>query len=70
VAADLVIDKVNKLGGKGGIIAVDKEGNIAYSFSTAGMYRGHVGADGQPVVEIYEGSERFGAPRSQSKQPG
>lgn len=70
VAADLVIDKVNKLGGKGGIIAIDKEGNIAYSFSTAGMYRGHVGADGLPVVEIYQGSERFGAPRSQSKQPG
>ncbi|HEX8846848.1 MAG TPA: isoaspartyl peptidase/L-asparaginase [Pyrinomonadaceae bacterium] len=69
VAADLVIDKVKKLGGKGGIIAIDKDGHIAYSFSSEGMYRGRVGADGQPIIEIYEETERFGEPRSQSKKP-
>jgi len=53
-AADMVIEKVDKLGGKGGLIAVDKDGNIAYSFSSAGMYRGRVGADAQPVIEIYK----------------
>lgn len=53
-AADTVIEKVDKLGGKGGIIAIDKDGNIAYSFSSAGMYRGRVGADGQPLIEIYK----------------
>lgn len=53
-AADAVIEKVDKLGGKGGIIAIDKDGNIAYSFSSAGMYRARVGADGQPLVEIYK----------------
>ena len=53
-AADAVIEKVDKLGGKGGIIAIDKDGNIAYSFSSAGMYRGRVGADGQPIIEIYK----------------
>jgi L-asparaginase / beta-aspartyl-peptidase len=52
-AADAVIEKVGKLGGGGGLIAVDKAGNIAMSFNTPGMYRGRVGADGQPVVEIY-----------------
>ena len=33
---------------------IDKDGNIAMSFSTSGMYRARVGADGQPVVEIYK----------------
>lgn len=53
-AADAVIEKVDKLGGKGGLIGIDKDGNIAYSFSTEGMYRGRVGADGQPIIEIYK----------------
>jgi beta-aspartyl-peptidase (threonine type) len=53
-AADAVIEKVDKLGGKGGLITIDKDGHIAMSFSTAGMYRGHVGTDGQPIIEIYK----------------
>lgn len=53
-AADTVIEKVGKLGGKGGLIAIDKDGNIAMSFNTSGMYRGRVGADGLPVIEIYK----------------
>ena len=53
-AADTVIEKVVKLGGNGGLITLDKDGNIAMSFSASGMYRGKVGADGQPVVEIYK----------------
>ncbi|MDT5063757.1 MAG: L-asparaginase / beta-aspartyl-peptidase [Acidobacteriota bacterium] len=53
-AADVVIEKVDKLGGKGGLITIDKDGHIAMSFSTAGMYRGRVGADEQPVIEIYK----------------
>jgi L-asparaginase / beta-aspartyl-peptidase len=53
-AADAVIEKVGKLGGGGGLIAIDQSGNIAMSFNTAGMYRGRVGADEQPVIEIYK----------------
>ncbi|HEY0385410.1 MAG TPA: isoaspartyl peptidase/L-asparaginase [Pyrinomonadaceae bacterium] len=53
-AADMVIEKVDKLGGKGGVIGIDKDGNIAYSFSSEGMYRGRVGADAQPVIEIFK----------------
>ncbi len=53
-AADAVIDKVGKLGGGGGLIAVDKGGNIAMSFNTAGMYRGRIGADEKPIIEIYK----------------
>jgi beta-aspartyl-peptidase (threonine type) len=52
-AAELVIRKVTELGGSGGLIAVDGAGNIAMPFSTAGMYRGFVGVDGQRSVAIY-----------------
>jgi len=52
-AAQIVLDKVVKLGGTGGLIAVDSEGNIALPFNTSGMYRGHVDPSGQFVIEIY-----------------
>jgi L-asparaginase / beta-aspartyl-peptidase len=52
-AAQTVLDKVAKLGGSGGVIAVDRDGNIALPFNTSGMYRGHVDPDGKLVVEIY-----------------
>jgi len=53
-AAQTVIAKVTKLGGGGGLIALDKEGNISLPFNTAGMYRGHVDSTGQSVIEIYK----------------
>ena len=53
-AADMVIkQKLQKLGGDGGIIAMDKFGNMAVSFNSEGMYRAYINADGKPVVEIY-----------------
>lgn len=52
-AAQAVLEKVANLGGTGGLIAVDKRGNIALPFNTAGMYRGHVDSAGKLVIEIY-----------------
>ncbi len=52
-AARTVLDKVAKLGGTGGVIAIDRQGNMALPFNTSGMYRGHVDPDGKFVVEIY-----------------
>jgi beta-aspartyl-peptidase (threonine type) len=53
-AADTVIkQKLQKLGGDGGIIAVDKFGNIGISFNSEGMYRAYINSEGKPVVEIY-----------------
>ncbi|MEO6333731.1 MAG: isoaspartyl peptidase/L-asparaginase [Pyrinomonadaceae bacterium] len=54
-AADQVIkQKLQKLGGDGGIIGLDKFGNIAISFNSEGMYRAYINSDGKPVVEIYK----------------
>lgn len=48
-----VINKVGKLGGTGGLIAIDRNGAIALPFNTSGMYRGYVDANGKFVTEIY-----------------
>ncbi len=53
-AAEHVVHRqLAALGGSGGLIALDRRGRFAMPFSTQGMYRGHVGAEGEPVVKIY-----------------
>jgi beta-aspartyl-peptidase (threonine type) len=42
----VVHEKLPPLDGDGGLIAVDRAGNIVLDFNCPGMYRGHVGADG------------------------
>src|SRR5881398_542107 len=53
-AAERALAQAEKLGGTGGLIAVDKNGNIALPFNTSGMYRGHIREDGKFVIEIYK----------------
>ena len=54
-AASLVInDKIGKLGGNGGVIAIDNKGNVAMEMNTAGMYRAHMNSEGKLVVKIYK----------------
>jgi L-asparaginase / beta-aspartyl-peptidase len=54
-AADTVImEKLTKLGGTGGVIALDREGNHAWPFNTSGMFRGYIDSDRKIVVEIYK----------------
>ena len=52
-AANTVINKtLVDAGGTGGVIALDKYGNVAMPFNTAGMYRGYA-KPGERVVKIY-----------------
>jgi L-asparaginase / beta-aspartyl-peptidase len=53
-AAGTVLEKVSALGGTGGLIAIDRQGNIALPFNTNGMYRGSVDLDGEIFVAIYK----------------
>jgi beta-aspartyl-peptidase (threonine type) len=50
----VVMDKLEKVNGKGGIVAVDAAGNISMTFNTVGMYRGFIKADGTSEVKIYQ----------------
>lgn len=53
-AAQAVVDQITELGGAAGLIAIDRDGNVALSFNTAGMYRGYVDAEGTSVIAIYK----------------
>ena len=53
-AAKVSLEKVKKLGGSGGVIAIDKYGNYAMEFNTKGMYRGVKDSNGNFKVLIFK----------------
>lgn len=53
-ACDIAINKkLKELGGDGGLIAVDRTGNIALPFNCEGMYRGWIDETGDIQVRIF-----------------
>ncbi len=52
-AGDVINKKLKSQGAEGGLIAVDRNGNIAMPFNTAMMFRGSISRDGKISVEIY-----------------
>ncbi len=58
-AADFVIhDKFKEMNGRGGVIGVDKDGNITMTFNTEGMFRGYIDSEGNLGVELYAEGNR------------
>ncbi|PKA83026.1 beta-aspartyl-peptidase (threonine type) [Ulvibacter sp. MAR_2010_11] len=53
-AKEVIQKKVPALGGDGGIVSIDKDGNVAMEFNTAGMYRAHMNSDGELIIGIYK----------------
>uniref|UniRef100_UPI004049158D isoaspartyl peptidase/L-asparaginase family protein n=2 Tax=Gelidibacter sp. TaxID=2018083 RepID=UPI004049158D len=53
-AKEVIQKKVPKLGGDGGIIAIDKNGTIVMEFNTAGMYRASMNEKGELYIGIYK----------------
>ncbi|PQJ68880.1 isoaspartyl peptidase/L-asparaginase family protein [Polaribacter butkevichii] len=51
---DVIKNKLTKLGGTGGVIALDKNGNMSFEFNTAGMYRASMNDKDELVVKIYK----------------
>ncbi|EJF08338.1 isoaspartyl peptidase/L-asparaginase family protein [Pontibacter sp. BAB1700] len=52
---EVVMDKLVRFGGEGGLIAVDNKGNIALPFNSEGMYRGYrTSQDQEGRVSIYK----------------
>lgn len=52
-ANNVIHDKLEKQNAGGGIIAVDKDGNIAMPFNTQGMFRGFIESGQEPKVFLY-----------------
>ncbi|MBL7708034.1 MAG: isoaspartyl peptidase/L-asparaginase [Chitinophagaceae bacterium] len=53
-ADEMIMKRLPALGGDGGLVAVDKNGNIAMPFCTEGMYRGYIKSDGKKEIRIYK----------------
>ena len=53
-ANDVVMKQLVEMGGSGGIISIDRMGNIAMPFNSEGMYRGYRKADQEAQVFIYK----------------
>ncbi len=53
-ADEIIMNKLVKMGGEGGIIAVDGKGNVSMTFNTEGMYRGYIKGHEKPVIGIYK----------------
>lgn len=54
-ACDMVIhSRLSDIGGDGGLIAIDRQGNIALPFNTPGMYRGWITPEGEEIVRIFK----------------
>lgn len=53
-ADEVIMNRVLKIGGDGGLIAVDAKGNVAMPFNTEGMYRASKSSTGEEVVAIYK----------------
>ena len=50
---EVVMNKLPKMDGEGGMIGVDAAGNVAMVLNSAGMYRGMRNSDGENYVKIY-----------------
>ena len=58
-SSELVVnDKLVKAGGSGGVICVDKAGNVSIPFNSEGMFRGYATADGKEGVFIYKDEDK------------
>lgn len=53
-AAQATIDEIEELGGVGGVITLDRDGNIATPFSTTGMFRAYVNTEGETAIRIFK----------------
>lgn len=56
-AKEVIMNKLVQKGGDGGVIAMDARGNISMPFNTAGMYRGFILKDAEPVIYIFKDEE-------------
>lgn len=54
---EIINNKLKEAGGSGGLIALDKFGNVAMTYNTEGMYRGYI-KPGERQVGIYKDEDQ------------
>ncbi|KAH6901089.1 asparaginase [Coprinopsis sp. MPI-PUGE-AT-0042] len=63
-ASSRVVRELGEMGGMGGVIALDMEGNVSMPLNSTGMYRGFIRPDGIPKVAIFSDEGLEEAPHS------
>ena len=53
-ASYVLMDRLVRMGGEGGVIAIDGRGHISMPFNTNGMYRGFTDRHGRTSIAIYK----------------
>jgi beta-aspartyl-peptidase (threonine type) len=53
-AATYALRQVKRLGGDGGLVAIDRRGNIAMPYNSAGMYRGAISTTGRKTLATFK----------------
>jgi L-asparaginase / beta-aspartyl-peptidase len=51
---EVISQKLTKVGGEGGVIALDHSGNFSMRYNTEGMFRGFITEDGNCETHIFE----------------
>ena len=51
---EVIHNRIKKIGGEGGVIAIDSLGNVSLVFNSTGMYRGIMDSNNNPVIKIYQ----------------
>lgn len=51
---EVIQNKLTQLGGDGGIVALDSQGNVSMEFNTPGMYRASMNAKGDLYIGLYK----------------
>jgi len=51
---EVLFNQIGPLGGEGGMILLDKKGDVYWDFNSTGMFRGYKKSDGSIAVEMFE----------------
>lgn len=54
---EVLFNQIGKLGGEGGMILLDKKGDIYWDFNSTGMFRGYKKSDGEQKIEMFKETE-------------
>ena len=52
-ADEVVLDRLRAMGADGGIVGVDSDANIVFSFNSEGMYRASIDKSGELLIQIF-----------------
>lgn len=53
-ATEVIMHKLAEMGGTGGVIGLDSDGNISMIFNTSGMFRGYIDRNGNKEILLYK----------------